>query len=224
MGTVGVIIPAYNEEARIVNTLQAVKSIKGVNKIVVVNDGSSDQTSALARAEDVIVMDLNPNRGKGGALNAALPLADTDIVVLLDADLGESAAQAGMLIQPVADGLADLAIASFPAPQKKGGFGLVKGTASWVLRKMGQKEVNAPLSGQRAMRREVLEAVTPFDAGYGVELGMSISALSQGFRVMEVPTTMTHQETGRDLKGFLHRGKQFIDVLKVIMAKRRHRI
>ncbi|HBQ85947.1 MAG TPA: glycosyl transferase, partial [Syntrophomonas sp.] len=71
-------------------------------------------------------------------------------------------------------------------------------------------------SGQRAMTREVLEAVTPFREGYGVELGMTIKALQKGFRIMEVPTTMTHNETGRDLKGFLHRGKQFVDVVRVI--------
>lgn len=224
MKTVGVIIPAYNEEARIAETLRAVKSIPGINKIIVVNDGSHDRTSVRAKAEGVAVLDLNTNRGKGGALNAALLLVDTDIVVLLDADLGKCASQADLLIKPVDDGRADLTIASFPPAQKKGGFGLVKGTASRVLRKMGQVEVNAPLSGQRAMTREVLKAVTPFDEGYGVELGMSIKALKKGFRLMEVPTTMTHKETGRDLKGFMHRGKQFVDVVKVIMAGRRHRI
>ena len=59
-------------------------------------------------------------------------------------------------------------------------------------------------------------ALTPFEEAYGVELGMTLKALSLGFRVQEVMTTMKHNETGRDLKGFIHRGQQFLDVIKVI--------
>ncbi len=216
MKSVSIIIPAYNEENRIAATLKAVKSLAGVDKILVVDDGSNDETVRLARAERVSVLELKQNRGKGGAMNAALPHVDTDIIVFLDADLGESAGQAGLLIEPVREGITDLSIAAFPPPRKKGGFGLVKGTAGWALRKVGNMQATAPLSGQRAMTRAVLQAVTPFNEGYGVELGMTIMALRKGFRVMEVPTTMSHKETGRDVKGFMHRGKQFLDVLKVL--------
>lgn len=221
MKTINVVIPAYNEQERIVTTVQAVQSIAGIDKIIVVNDGSQDDTSERARSQGVQVLDLNPNRGKGGAMNAALPYIDADIIVFLDADLGASAVEAQKIIAPVKDGAADLCIAAFPPPLKKGGFGLVKGTAAWALRKAGQKEVNAPLSGQRAMSREVLQAVTPFHEAYGVELGMSFRALLAGFRLMEVPTTMKHNETGRDLQGFLHRGRQFRDVIRVIYAETR---
>jgi hypothetical protein len=130
-----------------------------------------------------------------------------------------AAGEAEKIIRPVVEGAADLCIASFPPPRKKGGFGIVKGTAAWAIRKVGKIQVTAPLSGQRAMTREVLKKVTPFNEGYGVELGMSIRALLHGFRLMEVPTTMTHKETGRDLEGFLHRGKQFIDVVRVIRTE-----
>ncbi|MDD3024820.1 MAG: glycosyltransferase family 2 protein, partial [Syntrophomonadaceae bacterium] len=192
--------------------------------IIVVNDGSSDNTAELARAEGVFLLDIKQNCGKGGAMNAALPHIDTDIIVFLDADLGESAKQADLLIKPVMDGKADLCIAAFPPPRKKGGLGLVKGTAARALAKAGNMKSTAPLSGQRAMTRAVLQAVTPFNEGYGVELGMSIIALKNGFRIMEVPTTMSHKETGRDYKGFVHRGKQFVDVLKVLAGLRRKNI
>ncbi len=264
MKNITVVIPAYNEEERIGETLQAVKSIPGISRVIVVSDGSTDTTASRAREEGVEVLELYPNRGKGGAMNAVLPFlnleqrepllsaeamrglvpglstrehytADSsanillpqlegkaaDIVVFLDADLGASASQASRLIEPVAKGMADLSIASFPPPQKKGGFGLVKGTAAWLIRKVGKMEAIAPLSGQRAMTREVLQAVTPFNEGYGVELGMSVNALLQGFKLIEVPTTMSHNESGRDLKGFFHRGRQFWDVLRVIGDLRR---
>lgn len=219
--TVTVVIPAYNEESRISATLRAVKSLQQVDRIIVVNDGSSDQTGERVREEGVTLIDLPGNRGKGGALNAALPCIDADIVVFLDADLGPSAVEAEKLIKAVRDGLCDLAIAAFPPPCSKGGFGLVKGTAARAIRRAGNMEATAPLSGQRAMTRRALEMLSPFDEDYGVELGMTIRALSMGLQVMEVPTSMSHKETGRDIKGFLHRGKQFLDVLQVLNKLRR---
>lgn len=223
MKTVTVVIPAYNEEARISSTLQAVQELDNITKIIVVNDGSTDKTAEVVRKLGVELIDLKINRGKGGAMNASLPYIDTDIVVFLDADLGSSASEAYKIIKPVIEEQADLVIAAFPPPQKKGGFGLVKGTAAKAIKKAGAMEVTAPLSGQRAMTKEVLLAVTPFSEAYGVELAMTINALRQGFKVMEVPTNMKHNETGRDLAGFLHRGKQFLDVLKVISHERRRK-
>ncbi|MEN6459832.1 MAG: glycosyltransferase family 2 protein [Syntrophomonas sp.] len=224
MPTVTVVIPAYNETDRIVDTIQAVKKIDGIAEIIVINDGSTDDTSEKAQGEGVTVIDLNPNRGKGGAMNAVVPYIKTDVVAFLDGDLGAAAGEAGKIIRPVVEGITDLCIASFPPPRKKGGFGIVKGTAAWAIRKVGKIEVTAPLSGQRAMTLKVLKTVTPFHEGYGVELGMSINALLHGFRLMEVPTTMTHKETGRDLRGFIHRGQQFIDVVRVIRRETRGKI
>jgi glycosyltransferase involved in cell wall biosynthesis len=221
MKTITVVIPAYNEEKRIVATLQAVQNLEANPQIIVVNDGSSDRTAQLAREQGVRVVDLEVNRGKGGAMNAVLSLLDADITVFIDADLGSSAAEAYKIIDPVLNDRCDLCIAAFPLPAKKGGFGMVKGTAARAIRRVGNIEVTAPLSGQRAMTREVLQAVTPFEEAYGVELGMSIKALQRGFRLLEVPTTMSHNETGRDLRGFLHRGKQFMDVLRVIRKETR---
>ncbi len=220
MKTISVVIPAFNEANRIGDTLQAVKKIDTISKIIVINDASTDNTSAVARDYTADIIDLKENQGKGGAMNAALPYINSDIIVFLDADLGDSAGEARKIIDVVLAGEADLAIAAFPPPQKKGGFGLVKGLATKALKNAGAIEVIAPLSGQRAMTKEVLQAVTPFSQAYGVELAMSIKALRHGFRLLEVPTMMKHNETGRDLAGFLHRGKQFVDVLKVIINER----
>ncbi|NLW90475.1 MAG: glycosyltransferase family 2 protein [Syntrophomonadaceae bacterium] len=221
MPNVTVVVPAYNEEKRIVSTIEAIRDIPLVDQIIVVNDGSSDNTSTLARKAGAEVIDLQPNRGKGGAMNAVLPRLNADVIVFLDADLGYSAGEAAKLIEPVLTGSCDLAIAAFPPPSKKGGFGLVKGTAARALRRAGMSDSTAPLSGQRAMTAAALKAVTPFHEAYGVELGMTIRALEQGLRVLEIPTTMTHNETGRDLQGFLHRGRQFLNVLQVLREMRR---
>lgn len=221
MPRVTVVVPAYNEEERIARTIGAIRTVPAVNRIIVINDGSSDNTSVIARDNGAEVIDLDPNRGKGGAMNAALPSLDGDVIVFLDADLGESASEAGKIIEPVLAGRCDLAIASFPPPTKKGGFGLVKGTAARALRRAGMPDSTAPLSGQRAMTAAALKTVTPFYEAYGVELGMTIKALEWGLRVLEIPTTMSHNETGRDLQGFLHRGRQLWNVLQVMREIRR---
>ncbi|HWP95890.1 MAG TPA: glycosyltransferase family 2 protein [Syntrophomonadaceae bacterium] len=216
-----VVIPAFNEEARIGATLEAVKSLPGISRILVVSDGSTDRTPDVARQLGVEVLELAANQGKGGAMNASLPLIDTDIVVFLDADLGQSAREAGKLIDPLIKGTADLSIAAFPPPTRKGGFGIVKGTAAWALRRQGQMQAASPLSGQRAMHRQVLQVVAPFQERYGVELGMTLTALRKGFRVVEVPTLMSHNESGRNLTGFIHRGRQFLDILRLLFLVRR---
>ncbi|NSW84354.1 MAG: glycosyltransferase family 2 protein [Syntrophothermus sp.] len=218
MKTVTVVIPAYNEETRIGSTVRAVRESGFADQILVMDDGSQDKTAVIARGEGAEVIELKPNRGKGEALNRAVPHIKGDIVLFLDADLGDSARQGQLLVKPILEGEADITIARFPPPKKKGGFGLVKGLAAWGLKRAGM-EAREPLSGQRAMSKTVLMDLLPFSPGFGVELGMSLRALARGYRLLEVDTTMTHAETGRDVKGFVHRGRQFWDVLKVILKE-----
>ena len=212
---VSVLIPAYNEEKYIKKTLDAVKSILEVQRIIVVDDGSQDMTVKLARAAGVVVITSEQNSGKGGALNLGAGLVkNDDIVVLLDADLGHTAAEARKLIIPILDDLADMTIAQFPRLKHKGGFGLVKGLAHRGIKHFTGMEMQSPLSGQRAMTKAVFNKILPFASGYGVEVALTINVARMGYRVKEVPVQMTHAVTGRDLKGFIHRGKQFKDVLK----------
>ena len=211
---VAVIIPAHNEAVRIGETVRAVAAVPGVTRVVVVDDGSTDDTDRVAEVAGAKVVRRYGNRGKGTALEAgASRVADADIVLLLDADLGESASQASLLLAPVLAGDADMTIAGFPPAQGKAGFGLVKGLAHWgIARLAGGFDARAPLSGQRALTRGCLATVRPFSAGYGAEVGLTVRALRAGFRLAEVPTTMAHAATGRDLKGFVHRGQQFVHV------------
>ena len=211
---VAVLIPAHNEANSVAETVLTTLSIPGVSRVVVIDDASQDDTALLAEKAGAHVVRMANNAGKGGALEAgAERVSDADIVLLLDADLGATARQAALLLTEVVDGRADMAIAAFPPPRAKAGFGLVKNLARWgITRWGGDFDATAPLSGQRALTQECLAAIRPFSAGYGAEVGLTIRALRADFRITEVETTMAHAATGRDVAGFLHRGRQFIDV------------
>ena len=216
---VSILIPAYNEAKTIRDTVYAVKNLDKVDQIIVINDGSKDETSRLAGEAGAEVVDLAQNLGKGGALNFGLQYARGEIIGLLDADLGKSAAEVEKLLIPELENKADMTIGRFPPASKKGGFGMVTSLAKKGIRWFTGLEVASPLSGQRVMQRNVIESVTPFESGFGVEVGLTIDVFRHGFRVKEVPVQMQHAETGRDLAGFLHRGHQFMDVALVLVKR-----
>jgi glycosyltransferase involved in cell wall biosynthesis len=217
--SVVVLIPANDEAARIADTVAAARALGGDPRVLVIDDGSTDETAKHAASAGAEVLRLERNVGKGAALDAGLDAVsdDADVLVLLDGDLGESAAQGALLLAPVLSGEADMTVAVFPKTDAKAGFGLVKGLARWGIARMGHGfEADAPLSGQRAMTRACWEQVTPFAFGYGVEVALTVRALRAGLRVREVPTTMSHAATGRDVAGFAHRGRQFLHVASAL--------
>lgn len=216
---VSILVPAYNEAQNIQATIQAIKNIGKVDQIIVINDGSQDETSVLAKQTGVEVYDMAKNAGKGGALNHGMKFAKGDVIGLLDGDLGKSAGEVEKLLIPILENKADMTIGKFPASQKRGGFGLVTTLAKKGIRWYTGLEVASPLSGQRVMRRAVIDKIKLFESGFGVEVGLTIDVFRLGFRVKEIPVQMTHAETGRNLAGFLHRGRQFVDVT-IVLAKR----
>jgi len=216
---VTVIVPAYNEEDRICQTISALKSSSYVDGVLVVDDGSQDKTAAAAEKAGVQVLRLDFNRGKGHALNTGVKHTNGEVIVFMDADVGESAVEVDKLIYPVLNGDADVTIGVFPPAQKKGGFGLVRGLARHTVNKFTGCRLTAILSGQRAFRKEVLASIGQIPRGYAAEAGMTIKILQKGFKIVEVPVNMTHYETGRDLRGFVHRGRQFVDILKLYIRE-----
>lgn len=212
MTRVSVLIPALNEEERVARTVAAARGLPAVAEVVVVDDGSTDGTARVARVAGATVVRLASRRGKAAAVRAGLQAARGDVLLLLDADLGESAARAGALLEPVLAGQADMTIARLPRRPVRAGFGIVLGLARWGVRAATGRALDAPLSGQRAVRRPVLAAVPWWGRGWGLEVALDVAALRAGFRVLEVPVDLEHRVTGRDVAGFLHRGGQLLDV------------
>lgn len=212
------VIPAYNEENTIEETIRSIKKIELINEIVVVNDGSTDETEKKARNMNVKIISLKKNRGKGYAIKIAIRKLDFDFLVLIDGDLGKSSEDIIKLIHPVLEGKADFTTARFKTPAKKGGFGFVKNLAKYGVFLYCGKRIDTTLSGQRVYSKSVVDNIYYIPNNFGVEVAMTICAFKGGFQIEEVDVDMNHRVTGRDIRGFIHRGKQFFDISRTLLA------
>lgn len=218
---VAVILPAFNEAERIARTVRSAQALPGVSTVIVVDDGSADDTALVAERAGATVLRHPRNRGKAAAMETgAAHVSDPDALLLfLDSDLCETAGQAAVLIAPVAQGDADMTVATFPRTGAGAGMGFVVRLSRWGIRTLAGQTMDAPLSGQRCVRRAAWQAALPLAPGFGVETALTIDVLRAGYRVLEVPTQMAHRVTGRDFASQRHRARQLRDVAKALLPR-----
>ena len=227
MTQVAVVIPAYNEADRVGATVAAAATLPWVDVVVVVDDGSRDDTARVAGQAGAAVLRHARNRGKAAAMETGAeavrlldqrerdqcePQAVPRHLLFLDADLGATAGAAGPLITPVAEGAADLAVAVFATRVKQGGHGFVVRLSAAGIRRATGWTPAQPLNGQRCLTRAAFDAARPLARGFGVETAMTIDLKRKGLRVTEVEVDLAHRATGTDLRAQLHRARQFADV------------
>ncbi len=220
------IVSAHNEADRVGDTVRALRDAFPGARIVVADDGSTDATARVATDAGAEVVTSPRNVGKGGAATLAarhvLDAAPGKIVVLCDGDLAQTARRLTGLADAVADGSCDLAVGVF-ATRVGGGFGFAVGYARWAIRRLTGLRLAAPISGQRALRGELLAEVVPFAPRFGMEIGMTVDAARAGCTIREVPLDLAHRATGRTLGGFTHRARQLADFVLVTLTRLRRR-
>ena len=129
---VSVLVPAFNEAEFIPVTLDSLRESLPGAELIVIDDGSSDNTADLARAKGAQVIRHDRNRGKACALTSGLEKCTGEIVAMVDGDMGPYAAEIVPLVVAVTGGQCDLAIAVFSRSQG-GGLGLVRNLARWGI-------------------------------------------------------------------------------------------
>lgn len=219
-----IIVTARDEADRIEATLEALSRAFPNAGVWVADDCSSDETASLARCAGATVVSAERPLGKGGAATLAAREvvgagrgSSGAVVLLCDGDLGESAQLLRALTDAVRAQSCDLAVASF-ARRVGGGFGVALGFARWAIERRCGLRLDAPISGQRAIRAEVLGDLLPFADGFGMEIGMTIGAVRAGLTVREVEVDLTHRATGKTAAGFVHRARQLRDFVRVYRA------
>ncbi|MGN6791018.1 MAG: glycosyltransferase [Streptosporangiaceae bacterium] len=229
-GDLAVVIPARNESDRIGATVKAATQIPGVDIVVVVDDGSRDGTGAEAAVAGAAVVRHARTKGKAAALEtgaeavrlieAERGAAEPHHLLFLDADLGETAAHAGPLAEPVIAGRADMTIAVFATRVKRGGHGLVIGLSGAGTERATGWRPAEPLNGQRCLTRAAFEAALPLAPGWGAETGLTIDLLRKGMRIEEVQVPLAHRATGTDFRAQVHRARQLAGVARALAARR----
>jgi len=209
---VTVVVPAYNEENHIGSVLAVLKNVDVIDEIVVVNDGSKDNTSGVARSYGVKVIDREVNGGKGAAMQTGVDAIDADIIAFIDADLlGINCGHIKNLIEPL---LQDESLM-----MTVGRF--TRGRLSTDL----AQAVVPCISGQRVIRREFLNGLPSLaDKGYGVEIVITQHAKQNKFKVKEVlipeATQVMKEEKFGIYGGLKARMKMYSDIAKQVISKK----
>lgn len=219
-----IIIPAYNEGAWIMQTLQTLRVQADLSscEIIVVDDGSEDNTAELAAKWADGVIRLKKNRGKGSALWQGVQAVPHERILFVDADLGATAVHVVRLLDELEEDACEMAVAC-PSSAHRGGFGLARRLAQREIYKATGTTLCAPLSGQRALTRRAACAVQSWDCGFGIEAAMTLDILKAGLPMREVSMPIMHREHGRTVSGFWHRGKQYAVIRRTMAERQRHR-
>ena len=188
-------IPCYNEEENLLTTLNDLpKSVAGVDEIevLVINDGSVDNSSKIATEWGAKVLEIKPNKGLANAFRSGLQEAlrmGADIIVNTDADNQYSALDIESLIQPIMKGEADIVVGARDilnikefSPLKK----LLQKLGSAVLRLLSSTKVEDAPSGFRAFSREAALRLNVFD-NYTYTMETLVQAGAKGLRLISVP-------------------------------------
>ena len=226
-----VVIPAYNEEERlrkfVPGILEFLRATNRPFEIIVVNDGSKDRTAAVARELPVRLIDLNPNRGKGGAVKAGMLAARGRYVLFTDADQSTPIQEVDRLLEKLEAGY-DVAIGSRTMPGAeveeaqvwyRAFAGKLFGVATKLFCIAGIYDTQC---GFKAMTRDVAQKVFPQvtsdTAIFDIE--MLVVATREGYRMAELPVKWVHDPDTRIPYNFRRALKIWGELFRIRGAQR----
>lgn len=166
---VAAIVPAYNEQETLAEVLSVLKSTPLLDELIVVSDGSTDETVAIARGMKVKTIHLRQNQGKAAAMAMGVAHTEAEILLFVDGDiLNLTEAMLERLVRPVLDGGSDMNVGI----RNRG-----------ALLNAFHRTFGPLLSGIRCLKREVFEAVPEEQiAGFAIETGLNWACRQLGLR------------------------------------------
>jgi len=191
---ISVVIPAYNEEKTIghiiSNTISAMESLKMPYEIIVVDDGSNDNTRRIAAAYKATVLSNGKNRGKGYALRKGFRYARGDIIVTFDSDGTHKPKEIPDLIHPLFNG-ADIVGGSRFLGRRMNSTSRLNRLGNFLfniaITILTGKRVTDSQTGFRAFKKRVLQSLNLESLGYEIETEITVKGLRNGFTFQEKP-------------------------------------
>ena len=197
-----VVIAAYNEGPNIGPVVRGVKAVLTPgDEVLVVDDGSVDDTAEAAHAAGARVVQQWPNGGKGRAIVRGIREARGDVVVFIDGDGQDPPEEIPLLLGPIAEGadmtngskfIGQLREGAISRPNYYGNLFM-----SMVINLLFGVKITDSQSGFRAWRLEGLRGLTFEAKEYEIETEMLIKAIKAGFRIVDVPVTRDRRAFGR---------------------------
>jgi glycosyltransferase involved in cell wall biosynthesis len=198
---VSFLIPAFNEEATIGEVLERIAALGLDAQVIVVDDGSTDRTAAIAEAHGATVI-RQANLGKGAAIRAAIGVIDGEIAVIQDADMEYDPAEVPELIDPIVQGVADVVYGSRlrgGKPQRAYLFWHLVGNKflSLLTCVLYNTTLSDMETGYKAFRSDVLHSLELRENHFGFEPEITAKICKLKLRIYELPISYygrTHAE------------------------------
>ena len=191
-------IPCLNTERYIFDIVTRTK--KHVDRVIVINDGSEDDTIRQAQNAGATVVSHEVNQGYGEAINSCFKAAsrdNTDILIIIDGDGQHNPDEIARLIAPIINDSADMVIGSrfldglnMPHYRK---FGI--GVITWLWNVGSKTRVTDSQSGFRAYTKEAYEKLMGSEAGMSASIETLERARRANLNIKEVPITCTYEQT-----------------------------
>ncbi|MBA7708226.1 Undecaprenyl-phosphate 4-deoxy-4-formamido-L-arabinose transferase [subsurface metagenome] len=216
-------MPAYNEERYIGSVVLKVQQY--ADEVIVLDDGSTDNTSEIARLAGATVMRHEENKGYGAAIQSLLAEAKkkgSDILIILDADSQHNPDEIPSLIKPIISEGFDLVIGS--RKQQKGQIPTYRRTGLRVLSYfsgiLSREKVFDSESGFRALSPKAVAELKLKECGFAVVTEMIADAAEKGLKITEVPISIAYTKDGSTLNPIRHGFGVLARILAMISERR----
>lgn len=180
---VAVILPAFNEGENVAAVISVIKGVDYVDEIIVVDDGSTDNTADEVRKSGVTLLTHEKNKGKGEAIKTGYKYSDADILAFIDADIQNlTERKVDAIIRPILEGKTEITKTKFSRESGRVTELTAKPLLNFFFPEISFEQ---PLSGQFAAKKSVLKKIN-FEPDYGVDVGIVLDADVQGISIQEV--------------------------------------
>jgi glycosyltransferase involved in cell wall biosynthesis len=220
--SVMVAIAAYNEEKYIGSIV--LKAKQYADQVIVLDDGSSDQTTKVAMLAGAVVIRHANNYGKGASLQDLLNEAKSrqvDVLILLDGDAQHNPDEIPLIMRPIKEGY-DLVIGSRQAQARRTPFyrRLGQRVLRYSNRVLSKTRVTDTESGFRALSRKAVAEISLTENGFAVETEMISIAMEKGLKITEVPISNIYTHDGSTLNPVVH-GLGILGRIVILISQRR---